>query len=339
MYIHILAFLLFFQSFVACRQVQENASPLEANLAFQSNGDSRQEPEKAPLPATGIIFRSIDDGQTWQDISAGLPGDKSADCFFAQNGELFLGSADGLYRSPITSAAPVWEKDFLLNEQTTGIFPGQAGPYSLSPENGFFQNILKGIWASVFSNLKEQMLRSIFETVDGTVFVGCDNGIFKSGDHGKTWKHVYKEGWMIQMVESGGVLICTSEQGILRSTDSGEHWDLVVTEGGVGIDVEVIEGGFAAITFNTESETRRVRISTDGGNTWQAIDAGLPPHASISSIKQVGNYFFCGHPDGIYRSDDWGKTWKLLLPSIKEKVFNLSVSGNVIYAIPRSGGC
>jgi photosystem II stability/assembly factor-like uncharacterized protein len=82
-----------------------------------------------------------------------------------------------------------------------------------------------------------------------------------------------------------------------------------------------------------------VRTSYDGGKTWQPIDEGLPAQLSISSIIQVGDYFFCGHPDGIFRSSDKGKTWKLLLPSIEGKVFNLAVSGNVIYAIPRNFGC
>jgi photosystem II stability/assembly factor-like uncharacterized protein len=82
-----------------------------------------------------------------------------------------------------------------------------------------------------------------------------------------------------------------------------------------------------------------VRTSYDGGVTWQAIDEGLPAQLSISSIVQLGGDLFCGHPDGIYRSADKGKTWKLLLPSKDGKVFNLTVSGNVIYAIPRAAGC
>jgi photosystem II stability/assembly factor-like uncharacterized protein len=127
--------------------------------------------------------------------------------------------------------------------------------------------------------------------------------------------------------------------GILRSADAGENWDWVINEGGVGIAVESIRGGFAAITYNTASKTRRVRTSYDGGKTWQPIDAGLPVQDSIASIIEVGEYFFCGHPTGIFRSLDQGKTWKLVLPSIENKVFNLSVSGNVIYAIPREGGC
>ena len=126
---------------------------------------------------------------------------------------------------------------------------------------------------------------------------------------------------------------------IIRSTDNGENWAVVISEGGVAFDVKLIKGGFAAITASSESGTRSLRTSYDGGKTWQPIDAGLPAQLSIASIIQVGEYFYCGHPTGIFRSSDKGKTWKLLLPSIENKVFNLSVSGSVIYAIPRDGGC
>ncbi|MFN5646722.1 MAG: exo-alpha-sialidase, partial [Sphingobacteriales bacterium] len=68
-------------------------------------------------------------------------------------------------------------------------------------------------------------------------------------------------------------------------------------------------------------------------------DEGLPAQSSISSIVQLGEDLFCGHPDGIYKSSDKGKTWKLLLCSKDGKVYNLTVSGNVIYAIPRVAGC
>jgi photosystem II stability/assembly factor-like uncharacterized protein len=182
-------------------------------------------------------------------------------------------------------------------------------------------------------------VRAVFETAEGAIFIGSDNGLFKSIDNGKNWKQVYTEGWVMKFVESNGVILATSQRGIIRSTDAGENWHRVISEGGVGIAVERIKGGFAAITYNTVSETRRVRTSYDSGKTWQSIDAGLPASLSIASIIQVGEYFFCGHPTGIFRSPDKGKTWKLILPSIGNKVFNLFVSGNVIYATPRDGGC
>ena len=149
----------------------------------------------------------------------------------------------------------------------------------------------------MYTNFQEKEVRTVFETAGGTVFIGCDNGLFKSTNSGKTWKQVHTGGWVMKLVESNGVLMATSQSGILRSTDDGENWDCVISEGGVGIAVERINGGFAAITYNTKSETRRVRTSYDGGKTWQPIDAGLPANLSIASIIQVGEYFFCGHPD------------------------------------------
>ncbi len=334
MRIYNLAFLLFFQSFLSCQQVQENA------FSFTDGLPAGQDVGKAPAPAANIIFQSADGGQTWQDISAGLPAGLQAEGFFAGDGELYLRAEQGMYRSSTASKAPVWEKELSLDDRGTTVSPGQAGVIAYSNSGRFFQKLNgTGVWLPVFTNFQDQSVRTIFEASDGTVFVGCDNGIFKSADHGKTWEHVFENGWVIHMVESDGVLICTNQQGILRSTDGGEHWDVVLSEGGVGIAVERIEGGFAAITYNTDSKTRRVRISADGGKTWQPIDAGLAPDPLIASIKQVGGYFFCGHPDGIFRSADRGKTWELLLPSIEKKVFNLSVSGNVIYAVPRDGGC
>ena len=123
----------------------------------------------------------------------------------------------------------------------------------------------------------------------------------------------------------------------------------------MGIAVEVVEGGFAAISYSEKDKSRRIRISLDSGETWQAIDDGLPPSGSISSIKQVGNYLLCGHPNGIFRSSDMGKTWSLVNSGVNNttadwlflntasgdnrKVFKIYVSGNVLYAVMRDFGC
>jgi hypothetical protein len=223
----------------------------------------------------------------------------------------------------------------------------------------------------VYTNFKGN-IRTVFETAGGTVFIGSDNGLYKSTDNGKIWKQVHAGGWVIKMVESNGVLLATSMSGIIRSADDGEHWSVVISEGGVGIDVARIQGGFAAITYSTAAKTRRIRASYDGGKTWQAIDAGFPGQAIIdspfrlinagnpaqgidsawhpeeaalpapeykTSIIQVGENFFCGHTDGIYKSSDKGKTWKLVLPADKGKMFVLSFSGKVIYAIQMESHC
>jgi len=67
----------------------------------------------------------------------------------------------------------------------------------------------------------------------------------------------------------------------------------------------------------------------------------------------MGQYLLCGHPDGIFRSSDMGKTWSIVHPSVDEsefkyttdplrenrKVFKIYVSGNVVYAVAGSAGC
>ncbi|MES2731008.1 MAG: exo-alpha-sialidase [Bacteroidota bacterium] len=286
-----------------------------------------------------IVFKSTDGGQTWQDMSEGLPENLQGDAFFAHESELYLRTGNGIYHSKPNSTAPFWKKEIFLDEHSS-IAPGKTGIFAYNYDGQFSQKINgTSLWSPRYTNFQQKQVRTVFETAGGTVFIGSDHGLFKSTNSGKTWKQVHTGGWVMKLVESNGVLMATSQKGILRSTDEGENWALVISEGGVGIAVERIKGGFAAITYNTESKTRRVRTSYDGGKSWQPIDAGLPASLSIASIIEVGEYFFCGHPTGIFRSSDKGKTWKLLLPSIENKVFNLSVSGNVIYAMPRAGGC
>ena len=332
---HHIICLFIFSCFVSCQQAQE-----QALLNLSSTTVAKAGTENMTTAAANIVFQSTDGGHSWQDISAGLPVDTKAEALFVVEGELLLGATDGIYQSNTAAKNINWEKEMYLQRPLCAVSVAPAGVMAVSDNRRFFQKLKStDVWMPIFTDFKGHFLRTVFTAKDGSIFIGSDSGLFKSTDGGKNWKHVMKNGWVIEMVESNGVLLCTTEDGILRSTDGGESWDVVLNEGGVGIAVEVIEGGFATITYNTESETRRIRTSTDGGKTWQPIDAGLPPSSLISSIKQIGHYFYCGHPDGIFRSADHGKTWELLLPTIGKKVFELSVSGEVIYAVLREGGC
>ena len=186
-----------------------------------------------------------------------------------------------------------------------------------------------------------------------------DKAALKSTDGGKTWQEI--SGGLPEIekptntFKSAGVLISTGSEGIRRSTDNGKHWEWVIREGGVGIAVERIQGGFAAIAYNTAIKSRRIHISQDNGKTWKVISDGLPPSMFTSSIKQMGKYLICGHSDGIFRSADMGKTWNKVHPavdvdindpkfiitgkSVTKNVFRIHVSGDTLYAVPGSAGC
>lgn len=289
--------------------------------------------------ATNLVFQSKDDGKTWQDISAGLPNNIISDRLVLNDTELFVLTDKGIYQKPTNEAFSNWQKEnFYFNQNNIAM--SKDGLLTFNRNGEFFKKIFNSnLLMPIYTSFKGNSVRTIFETASGTIFIGSDEGLFKSADKGKTWKQVHNNGWVIEIIESNGQLLATNQSGIIRSSDGGEHWDLVINEGGVGIDIAEIDGGFAAITYNTTTKSRRVRTSYDEGKSWKAIDAGLPAHDLISTIVQSGEYLFCGHPNGIYRSADKGKTWNMILPAIGDKVFNLSIGGKVIYAIAREGGC
>jgi photosystem II stability/assembly factor-like uncharacterized protein len=323
-----------------------------------------------------IIFRSADGGQTWQDISQGLPQNLQRagvrrDGYFANDRGLYLRAGNGVYHSDPTATTHVWTKEIFPGKQDN-IAPGNNRMFAYNFRGQFLQRINgKSDWLPVYTNFQEQAVRlnktvdwmytnfkekqvsSVFETTRGTIFIGSNEALYKSTDSGKTWTYVRVGGWVMKMVESDGVLLAASSKGILRSADDGKTWDGVIAGGSEAIAVERIDGGFAAIIYNTITQTNNMQISLDSGKTWNAIGEELQPSqmsllmnkigltsssSNILSIKQMGKYLICSRTDGMFRSADMGKTWKKVsLPAVDDFGYQLSVSGNVIYAIPNKG--
>ena len=347
MKIYNIAFSLMISFSFACKDGMEiSVMPAIAN---------RAQPQKNNGEAANLVFKSVDGGLSWQDISKGLPENVQGGGFADKSG-FYLPSANGIYHSNRNTADASWEKE-PFSKQFSNLSPGKAGIVAYT-NNGYFLQKQTGtaVWLPKYTNFEGKQLYTFFESEEGAIFIGTGTGLFKSTDNGNNWKHVYTGGNVLKLTASNNILLAAGQAGILRSTDNGENWATVFSEGGAGIAVASIKGGFAAINFNTQSNTRRVRTSYDDGKTWQAVDAGFPrPHsfnfirqspantlpeeAFISSIIQVDDYLLCGHPAGILRSSNKGKTWELVLPSIGKKVFNLFVSGNVVYAMPQNAGC
>jgi len=323
-----------------------------------------------------IIFKSADGGQTWRDISEGLPERLQKegmwrDGLLANDQGLYLRAENGVYHSDPNSATPFWTKEIFPGQQRN-IAPFRDGILAYNFRGQFLKKV-KGTtnWLPMYTNFQEQAVRldrtvdwmyknfkerevrTVFETAAGTVLIGSSNSLFRSTNGGKTWRQVHVGDGRLKLAETDGVLLTTSKDGIFRSTDDGQTWGRVLSEGGDGIAVESIDGGFAAIVHNAINQTNSLHISLDNGKTWNAIGQELQTSWSsllmqkigllksssdILSIKQMGKYLICGRADGIFRTADMGKTWqKLLLPATGNFGFNLSVSGNVIYAIPNKG--
>ena len=323
---------------------------------------SQQKLNKNKPRVSNTVFKSTDGGQTWQDISEGLPENLRKDSirgnsFFANDKGLFLRVGNGLYYSTASATAPFWTKE-IFHDKDSSIAPGKSG---MVEYNYWTVNVKKtngtSVWSPVFDNFQTPVIRSAFETAGGTIFIGTQKGFFKTDDNGATWKQVYAGTLVGHMAELDGVLLATNWRRLIRSTDNGESWSPVTSDTSMAWDVKQIKGGFAVMTSTSASNPRGIRTSYDSGKTWQPNNAGnkvvidsiwrtwnerSSVKAFQTSIIQVGENFVCTHRDGIFSSSDKGKTWKLALPAVENKVFNLFVSGNVIYviyAIPGKGGC
>ncbi|WAC14060.1 WD40/YVTN/BNR-like repeat-containing protein [Dyadobacter pollutisoli] len=348
------------------------------NSFVPKENEAKKEPVKEGKSSgiANIIFKSTDGGQTWQDISEGLPEKLQRegvwrDGLFANDHGLYLRAGNGVYHSEPNSTTPFWTKEIFPSRQRN-IAPGKNGIFAYDFRGQFLQKIngtsnwspvyknfqeqavrLNGEIDWMYTNFKEKLVRNVFETAGGTVFITCSNALFRSTNNGKTWKQVHAGDGTMNLTESNGVLLATNKKGLLRSTDDGQSWDRVISDKGAGIAVERIDGGFAAILNNAITQTNSIHISMDSGKTWNAIGEDLQASRSslfmkeigllkstsaILSIKQMGKYLICGRSDGIFRSADMGKTWQqLLLPPNGNFGFNLSVSGKVIYVVPNKG--
>ena len=197
--------------------------------------------EKEAGEKKNIVFKSTDGGQTWQDISKGLPENLRkdgirGDSIFANDKGLFLRVGNGLYHSTPNATAPFWTKETSTDENSS-IAPNKSGIFA----NNYLGVMVKkangtNVWVPIFDNFSDPRIRNVFETAGGTIFIGTDRGLFKTANSGKTWKHVYAGGLVGNLAESNGVLVATSMRRIIRSTDNGENWALVISEGGVAFD-------------------------------------------------------------------------------------------------------
>ena len=336
MRIHILAFLLLTFAFFACQQVQELDGPLAAGLYATSANSCQQAAEKTPTTAVNIIYQSTDGGQTWQDISVGLPEILGVGSVFAWNDEVLLGTEEGVYRRNAGIATPHWENDFLMDKRVTAIYPGRSGPYVTSWGNGFFRILPgSGIWIPMHQALKDKNIQAVLESPDGALFVACDSGIYKSVDDGKSWRQVFDDGQVMSLSASNGMLFGGGTRGVLRANARGEQWDWVLRDEGAAVNTGNIEGGIAAITY--DGDLKRLYTSTDTGNSWQQAAESDTPVRLSTDIKQAGEYLFYSEDTGVFRSADKGKSWQLVFPVKGKRMFSLVATGQTIYAITMVG--
>jgi photosystem II stability/assembly factor-like uncharacterized protein len=244
----------------------------------------------------------------------------------------------------------------------TGV-PGEPNVYYFGAvAGGVFKSVDAGAnWVPVFDreNISSVGAIAVAESNHNVIYVGTGeacirgnisygNGVYKSTDAGKTWKHIGlddtrhigalivnpKNPDEVFVAALGHVYGPNTERGIFRTTDGGKTWQKVLYKDDHtgGIDV-IYDPNNPLILYASLWEVNRtpwslssggpgsgLYRSTDGGTTWtQLTGHGLPEgplgRIGIAMSGADSNRVYAlieAKKGGIYRSEDGGDSWTLV---------------------------
>ncbi len=177
------------------------------------------------------------------------------------------------------------------------------------------------------------------------------DGIYKSEDAGKTWKHMGLEktgriGRVIVHPTNPDIVYAAAlghtfgpqqERGIFKTTDGGKTWDriLFIDENTGAADIEIdpknpdnLLVGMWSIHINTWGLNSGgtgggIYRSTDGGKTWKNMNENGLPGGKDHPVGKTGVAISHSNPNiayalfeiespALYRTEDFGETWTLM---------------------------
>ncbi len=291
------------------------------------------------LPNYGL-YRSTDDGETWQNSDGGLPSDSYRVSSFAENsnGHLFMGvdyykmglTVKGVFRS--TDDGDTWTLTSLANTgfnsfQISSITADQQGAILAGTTNdGLFRSSDDGVTWVQQTSPSNTIIGMMLDS-KGRVLASTAAGLFYVTDGGATWTRFYPAlaYQPTALAESpGGRLVAgTRGNGVYVTQGIGSPWSQGALCNSTPSSLLIIPSG--DLLAGTPYGLYR---STDAGNNWVATT--LKPMSVPALTRGVGGAVFAGADSGLYRTSDDGVSWtRMGFPSARVSPVALDSRGNI----------
>jgi hypothetical protein len=152
------------------------------------------------------------------------------------------------------------------------------------------------------------------------VFIRSDDAVYRSADGGRTWSKVLDgAGKVVADPRASSTLyaLLWNKGEILKSVDDGAVWSVLTSGPWLGSPVDlVLDSGtpaalYAVLSSGTNTNSRTVSRSTDGGVTWNPVDLG----ETVTSVATLE--FSPGFEHTVYAvTDEWERNGSVLRSSL-----------------------
>lgn len=287
------------------------------------------------------LYKSIDDGLTWQLAMNGLPTSNSTDVLSLVNSKLLFTTNDNVYE--FNNALNTWNISSIgtANQGIQIIFYDQAKYFALNLEKNLIASIDNGItWINAASGLKMGFYVDMKVTANDKLFAIGTNGSYLLNNIDSTWNSftpplfdfggtataVYSSRINSIVYGAGNKYYVATDGGVWSSLDSGATW----TQHYNGLPVTNV-----LFTYRTVNELLIVGdtiiaatpggiyISIDQCLSWQQVNS-----SSSYTLVKYGSYIYSSGT-GVLRSADNGATWSVL---------GGATSGGYYYQLAVAGG-
>ncbi len=273
----------------------------------------------------GGIWKTMDGGRTWGNISDGFFGGSIGAIAVAQSDDnvIYVGGGEKTVRGNVSYGYGVWKSENAGETWTqTGLKDSKhIGRIRIDPNNT--DVVYAAVMGDLFKDTKE---RGIYKSIDGgktwinKLYINPSTGVVDLVIDPHNPRVLYASSWNVRRtpysLDSGG-----EGSGIWKSTDSGETWVNISTNKGLPEGVWGISGITVSPVMRNrlwaliENKDGGVFRSDDGGKTWQKTN-------SDRSLRQRAWYYTriyadTQDEDGVYvvnvsyhHSKDGGKSFQ-----------------------------
>lgn len=269
----------------------------------------------------GGLYKSEDNGHSWQNIRGGLP---------QKQGSTLSGSIGAIAINPINNNEIVVGLGYRLSSNGTSTVKRMEWPTHI------YRSIDAGkTWQSVEVFETPSKVHELSFDRKNRLLVSSSSGLYRSNASGRQWSRIYERqtyGVIPDVGEASVIVVATGTAGVFQSSDDGKSWQAR----NKGLTFWPHRSGpnrYSILAMDNDKKRLFVINSTWGksgglyssvdGKDWKLLTKNMPESWLKTSSRYNAVAFdaegsiYLGSSRYVYSSNDEGESWQQLISNQK----------------------